>query len=281
MQLQYISTADNASIPVYWFCAENTRTTLLLQPALGIQAKLYLKLAEGLAELGCATAVLEQRGHGLSSFSPGYSCQYSFRETLDYDIPAVMAWLEQEVPDVPRLIGGHSLGGHLSTIYAGMHPTQIQGVLHFACAFPYIRDYPKRQRRMLRMLCTMIPLFSLVPGYYPGHLMGFGERESLAMMKQWRQWALSGSFDFDERRELAQAVGAFTGEVLSVDFDRDHFSSLPAVERALSPFTNAQVEQQSLGETQQGEFLGHTAWAKRPDGVVTCVGEWLDRRFPA
>ena len=59
MQLQYISTGDKASIPLYWFCAEETRATLLLLPALGIQAKLYLQLAQGLAEMGCATAVLE------------------------------------------------------------------------------------------------------------------------------------------------------------------------------------------------------------------------------
>lgn len=276
MQLQYISTADNVSVPIYWFCAEKPRATLLLQPALGIQAKLYCKLAEGLAEHGCATAILEQRGHGLSSFSPGYKCNYSFNETLDCDIPAVMQWLVSEVPEVPRLIGGHSLGGNLSTIYTGMHPEQVHGVVHLACAFPYIHDYAPRERRMLRLLCALIPLFSIVPGFYPGHLLGFGERESVGMMKQWRQWAKSGSFDFDERRHLAAAVSNFRGPVISIGFEKDDFSTASAAERALSPFTRSKIKKVSLGEQEQGEHLGHTGWTKAPDGVVASITEWLD-----
>lgn len=281
MQLEYVSTADQASIPLYWFCAEQTRATLLLQPALGIQAKLYLQLAQGLAARGYATAVLEQRGHGLSSFSPGYSCNYSFRETLDYDLPAALAWIENEAPGVPRYLGGHSLGGHLSTIYTGMHPKNINGVVHLACAFPYLADYPPRERRMLRLLTTLIPVFRLVPGYYPGHLLGFGERESLAMMRQWRQWAISGDFDFDERRGLAKAVAAFEGEVLSLGFEQDPFSTEAAVERALSPFSAAKVQQFTLGPQEQGEFLGHTAWAKQPSGVIEQISAWLERQLPA
>ncbi|MEP5569679.1 MAG: alpha/beta fold hydrolase [Halioglobus sp.] len=277
MQLQYISTADNVSVPIYWFCAEKPRATLLLQPALGIQAKLYCKLAEGLAEHGCATAIMEQRGHGLSSFTPGYKCSYSFNETLDCDIPAVMQWLTTEVPDVPRLIGGHSLGGHLSTIYTGMHPEQIHGVVHLACAFPYIQDYAAREQRMLRFLCTLIPLFSIVPGFYPGHLLGFGERESVGMMKQWRQWATSGSFDFDDRRQLADAVSRFSGPVLSIGFEKDNFSTTKAVERALSPFAQSTINEITLGEQEQGAYLGHTGWAKSPGGAIISIADWLDQ----
>ena len=281
MQLEYVSTADRASIPLYWFCAEQTRATLLLQPALGIQARLYLQLAQGLAERGYATAVLEQRGHGLSSFSPGYSCNFSFRETLDYDLPAALNWIATEAPGVPRYLGGHSLGGNLSTIYAGMHPQDIDGVVHLACAFPYLADYPPRQRRMLRLLTTLIPLFRLAPGYYPGHLLGFGERESLAMMQQWRQWVISGKFDFDERTGLAEAAAAFRGQVLSISFERDHFSTEAAVDRALSPFSAANVQRQTLGVDAQGKFLGHTAWAKQPSGVVKQISDWLDRQLPS
>lgn len=277
MQLQYISTRDQASIPVYWHCAQNARGTLLLQPALGIQAKLYNELAKGLADAGYGTAVIEQRGHGLSSFSPGYSCNYSFAETLDFDLPAVMQWLATEVPDVPRFIGGHSLGGHLSTVYTGMHPEDIHGVVHLACAFPYLHDYPAREQRMLRLLCALIPLFAIAPGYYPGHLLGFGERESISMMKQWRQWAKTGRFDFDDRRGLAEAVEAFSGPVISVAFEQDHFSNSAAVERALSPFCHSSVDKVTLGEAEQGNYLGHTAWAKSPEGVVAAVSQWLDK----
>ena len=280
MEPLYIATADGASIPLYWFEEQHVRASLLLLPALGIQARLYRKLAKGLAQRGIATAVLEQRGHGMSSFRPGYRSQYSFRESLDYDIPAAAQWITQAAPGVPRYIGGHSLGGHLSTIFTGMHPTEFRGVVHLACAFPYTADYPPRARRMLRLLIALIPLFRVAPGYYPGHLLGFGERESTAMMRQWRQWATTGRFDFDERQGLAEAVAQFNGNVLSLGFATDRFSSEAAVDRALSPFTAAQVQRATLGAAEQGACLGHTAWAKQPDGVVQMVSDWLDGQFP-
>jgi predicted alpha/beta hydrolase len=276
MQIQYIPTADKVSVPIYWFCAQNPRATLLLQPALGIQAKLYCKLAEGLAEQGCATAILEQRGHGLSSFRPGYKNNYSFNETLDCDIPAAMHWLAAEVPVVPRLLGGHSLGGHLSTIYAGMHPQEIHGVVHLACAFPYINDYAGRQQRMLQLLCGLIPLFSVAPGFYPGHLLGFGERESLGMMNQWRQWAKTGNFDFDKRWGLAAAVNNFKGPVLSIGFEEDNFCTDSAVDRALAPYTQSTIHRVTLGEQEQGSYLGHSRWARSPHGVVSSITQWLE-----
>ncbi|WP_162846013.1 alpha/beta fold hydrolase [Seongchinamella sediminis] len=276
MKTHYIDTADGAAVPLYWLHQAPARATLLLQPALGIQARLYHRLAQGLAERGIATALVEQRGHGLSSLRPGYRSNYSFRETLDCDIPAVAQWLQQTLPGVPRYIGGHSLGGHLSTIYTGMHPNAFQGVVHLACAFPYAGDYRGRTRHMLRLLTALIPLFHVAPGYYPGQLLGFGERESLAMMMQWRQWALSGQFDFSERRGLADAVARFRGEVLSLSFARDPFSTDAAVDRALSPFTGARIQRATLDTDEQGEFLGHTAWAKQPEGVVRRISEWLD-----
>ena len=277
MDIRFIHAEDGTRVPVYWSPAQVPRATLLLQPALGIQARLYQRLAEGLSMRGCSTAVMEQRGHGLSELKPGYRNQYAFTESLEQDIPAVMRWLNEQAPEAPRLIGGHSLGGHLSTLYTGQHPDQVQGVVHLACAFPFIGDYTGKQQRMLRLLCALIPLFAFFPGYYPGHLIGFGGKESVAMMKQWRQWAVTGTFDFAEHTGLADTLADYTGPVLSVTFDKDHFSTAAAVERALAPFCHASIETRHLGESEQGRHLGHTGWAKQPDGVVNAIDGWLNR----
>ncbi|PLW68772.1 alpha/beta fold hydrolase [Pseudohalioglobus lutimaris] len=276
METRHITAKDGTSIPIYWSPAQTPRATLLLQPALGIQAKLYRPLAAGLSTRGCSTAIMEQRGHGLSKLQPGYNSHYSFTETLEQDIPAVMQWLQEQVENKPRLIGGHSLGGHLSTLYTGQHPGEIHGVVHLACAFPFIGDYSGKQKRMLQLLCRLIPLFAVFPGYYPGHLIGFGEKESIAMMMQWRQWAISGEFDFDSHKGLTDALVDYAGPVISLSFEKDQFSTAAAVERALSPFCNASIERTHLGEQQQGEFLGHSGWAKQPDGAVEAIDTWLN-----
>jgi dienelactone hydrolase len=49
------------------------------------------------------------------------------------DIDAAIAVLRrrQDVAPGPVLIGGHSRGGVLSVVYAGMHPEQALGVINF------------------------------------------------------------------------------------------------------------------------------------------------------
>lgn len=268
-------TADGTVVPLYWYKADKPEYCILLSPAVGIQAKLYQKLAAELAGQGCSTCLLEQRGHGLSPLRPGYSNRYTLSDALEQDLPAAISFIRKQLPDTPLYLAGHSLGGHLSTLYAGKQPDQIAGVIHLACAFPYYKDYGPKEQRLLRFLCSIMPVFSVFPGYYPGKLMGFGGKESLGVMQQWCQWARNGSFDFDGHNGLADAVAQFTGPVLSISFDRDNFSTEAALERALSPFTHADISRQELGEREQGQHLGHVGWARGPTGVTQSIMRWL------
>jgi predicted alpha/beta hydrolase len=276
MELLDISAADGTTVPLTWFEAEPARCALLLLPALGIQSRLYNRLGEQLAGRGCSVCLMEQRGHGRSPLTPGRGTRYCLGDILDHDMPAAMAWVSNQSHGMPLLLGGHSLGGHLSTIYTGQHPGQLTGVVHLACAFPYYGDYSGRQSKLVRLLCSLVPLFALVPGYYPGHIMGFGGRESAQLMRQWCEWARTGSFDFGGRKGLAEAVSNYEGPLISVSFSRDDFASEAALERAMSPFTNARVTRVRLGEGEQGEHLGHTGWTRGPEGVVCTIMDWMD-----
>ena len=124
-----------------------------------------------------------------------------------------------------------------------------------------------------------MPVFAMIPGYYPGKRLGFGGRESIAMMQQWCQWAKTGSFDFDKQSGRADKVAQFSGPLLSISFERDQFASDAALDRAVAPFVNSSVTRIRLGEKQQGEYLGHTGWAKSPAGVVTAVREWISQNI--
>lgn len=271
---------DGTPLPLYWYPAAQPAWRLLLLPALGIQARLYRRLAAGLAANGCSTAILEQRGHGLSPLRASYRQRHSMLDLLEQDLPAALDWLDRQDPASPLLLGGHSLGGHLSTLYVGQHPDRVAGVIHLACAFPFIDAYTGRQQSMLRLLCRLIPVFRLVPGYYPGTLLGFGERESSRMMQEWRHWAVTGRFEIAGYPGTGADVGRFMGPVLSLGFDRDHFSTEAAVKHALAPFTHARITQRTLGRTEQGDHLGHTGWARAPSGVVDAVVAWLTEAVP-
>ena len=275
------TAGDGTVIPLTWFDAKHPRCSLVFLPALGIQSKLYSRLGAALAERDVSVCLVEQRGHGASPVPVGRGTRFGIAELVEQDIPAVLEVAEARAPGLPLVLGGHSLGGHLSTLFAGIEPGRISGVAHVACGFPYYRDFPAHRARLIRILCFLVSLAGWVPGYFPGRTIGFAGRESIQLMRDWRGWALTGRFDYKGRKDAAELVSGFTGPVLSVSLDRDEFSSPAAVDRALSPFTQAVVEKVTLDESHQGEYLGHFAWTREPEGVAEKLAEWSQREVMA
>lgn len=278
MKSEATVASDGTVVPLTWFDAGKPSCVMVFLPALGIQSKLYSKMGTELASRGCSVCLMEQRGHGASAVPIRRGTDFGIAEFVEKDIPAILDAVEARLPGTPVILGGHSLGGHLSTLYSGIRPQRISGLFHVACGFPYYRDFPASRALQIRLLCAMIPVFGVFPGYFPGKFIGFGGRESIRLMRDWRGWALTGSFDFGGRKDVEKAVAEFTGPVLALSLGHDDFSSVAAEERALSPLARAQVTQITLDEAQQGDYLGHFAWTREPAGVVNCLADWVERK---
>lgn len=280
MKKMHVNAPDGRVVSLLWFEAPEATRSMLILPALGLQARWYEKLAEGMVEHQCSVCVMEYRGHGISPVRAGRDNNWGMADLLD-DVDVAMHWINKKAPSLPCVLAGHSLGGHLATIYSGVRPRAIAGVVLLACAFPFHDDYPPKISRQINMLCRILPFLRWYPGYYPGERIGFGGNEALQVMNDWACWARSGGFDFDGKRDLAEDVAKFTGPVLSISFDRDDYSSPKAVRRALSPFTSASVSRQQLGPAEQGQFLGHIDWAQSPEGVLWALWHWMRELVPA
>lgn len=278
-----ISSGDGISLPLSWFPAQQSRWSLLFLPALGIQCRMYDAMAKALAAAGCSVLLMEQRGHGRSSLRASRKIRWGLDHYLQYDIPAALAWLESqpESRGRPLIMGGHSLGGHLSSIYCGQHPQRLQGVLHVACGFPFHSDFDAANSRLIRLLCHLIPLFQVIPGYFPGARLGFAGRESMQLMLDWRDWAQRGNLDYASHQGLQTAIAAYSGTLLAVSMEGDELSSKKAEQRAIVGFTSARISQVRLGRDVAGERLGHFGWTKPPDAAVQAILQWLQREFPS
>jgi len=288
-----IPSGDGVSQPLSWFAAEQSRWSLLFLPALGIQCRMYKAMAAALSAAGCSVLLMEQRGHGRSPLRASRSVNWGFDQYLQYDIPAALDWMSAQPESVgrPVIMGGHSLGGHLSSIFSGQHPERLQGVLHVACGSPHAADFGPPKTYLIKTLCRIITLLSLVPGYFPGTRLGFAGRESLQLMRDWRYWATIGTLDYGPHQGLQAAIANFRGALLAVSMAGDEFSSLKAEQRAIVPFTSARRSEVRLGSDAPGdasgnvsanvpvERLGHFNWARRPDAVVLTVLQWLNREF--
>jgi predicted alpha/beta hydrolase len=276
-----IPSGDGISLPLSWYPAKASRWSLLFLPALGIQCRMYDQMALALANSGCSVLLMEQRGHGRSALRASRKVHWGLDHYLEYDIPAALQWLESQAESKDRVLvlGGHSLGGNLSSIYCGRHPQQLQGVLHVACSVPHHADFSANRSRLIRLLSGLISVFRIFPGYFPGNQLGFAGRESLQLMRDWRDWALRGKLDYGPHHGLQSAIANFSGPLLALSMDGDELSSKKAEQRAIAGFTSAHISQVRLGKDELGDRLGHFGWTRPPDAVVKAMLEWLQAEF--
>ena len=114
---------------------------LIIWPAFGAKARFYRQLARALAERGLASAVVEWRGHGDSTPLVDRESSFGYDELARVDAPAVTAAVRAARPHSPVVLLGHSLGGHVCTLYAATHAGEVDGLVLVGSASPYFRNY--------------------------------------------------------------------------------------------------------------------------------------------
>ena len=273
-------TQDGATVPLWVHRAEGAaKYVILLAPALGIPAGFYKRLCAELAINGISTVCMEQRGNGRSPYRPGDGSQFGLKDYLEQDLPAAVAYIEQTFlrePNAPELVlAGHSLGGHMTGLFAARNPDKTTRLVRLACGFPYHGDFTGRAAVFVRLLAFILPGVTRVFGYFPGNRMGFGGREYRELMLDWRVWAREGRYRIAGLNSLGESLRSFSGQVLSIAFDEDTMYSEAAANRGLSYFEKASVTQITLGEKEQGKHLGHINWARGPSGAAKAISDWL------
>ncbi|WP_020399323.1 alpha/beta hydrolase family protein [Kordiimonas gwangyangensis] len=271
-----LEAEDSTTVPVQIYTAiGKAKATALMLPALGIAAKFYRRLAEGLAGAGIDTVLMEQRGHGESPYRAKRGQGFGYTEFLDTDVRTALDFARGLSNGRPLYMGGHSLGGHMSAITAGRDGADIAGVIQLACGFPYTRLYSRKAAGKIKTLCALIPPVTFFCGFFPGDRVGFGGREYSRLMRDWRDWALHGTYDYGNVTGVEDDIAAYKGRVLSIAFEDDFFASDLAVEYSHSRLKNAEVTAIKLGAAEQGEYLGHFNWARKPDGAVAAIVNWI------
>jgi predicted alpha/beta hydrolase len=136
----------------------------------------------------------------------GRGCDWGYRELLVHDLPACEAAVAQAVPDLPRLLGGHSLGGQLASVRAGLAPGSASALWLVASGTPYWRAFPQG-----RGGGCLLPIARSTGSPAPTascreRRIGFGGEESRGVMRDWSRTGLGGRYAaarFDVDLELA------------------------------------------------------------------------------
>jgi predicted alpha/beta hydrolase len=280
-----VTAIDAAAIPVA--VADGSRFELLCvqpagawhrllywAPAMGIPARHYLPLAEALAARGTAVVVHEWRGIGSSNRRASRTCDWGYRELLQLDLAAGMAAVRERWPQATCWVGGHSLGGQLSALYASLHPDEFAGLLLVASGAPYWRRF--RHGWPIGAAYVLAPWLATLLGHLPGRRIGFGGNEARGVIADWARSGRTGRY-------------AATG--MAQDFEQQlallHLPSLALRLRDdwLGPRASLAWLEGKLGSGERSvdvitpEDLGgpadHFGWMKTPAPIASRLAAWI------
>jgi predicted alpha/beta hydrolase len=252
--------------------------TLLWLPALGVAARHYLPFAEALAAQGIAVFVHEWRGHGSSNLRASRTSDWGYRELLEVDLPASTRLIHEQFSSLPKIIGGHSLGGQLAACLLALRPEAAQRLWLVASGSPFWRMFPRPRGWLLPLAYRFLPWLADRTGSLPGRSIGFGGREARGVMRDWTRTGLSGRYAGKHMAiDLETALADVPVEVDAVRLADDWLvpaASLQFLTRKMRP---SAVRLDTINAKQLGIRADHFAWMQRPEAVAAALAETLGR----
>ena len=255
--------------------ADRCRQWLYWVPALGVSARHYLPLAQALAAHGIAVAVHEWRGIGSSNLRASRRNNWGYRELLQMDFQAGMAALRQHQPQANCWLGGHSLGGQLAVLYAGLHPSELAGLVLVASGSPYWRQF---HRGALICGCYVIaPLLANLLGYLPGRRLGFGGNEARGVIADWTRSGRSGRYSAaGMQQNLEKALEQLSLPVLGLRLQNDWLGPQASLDWLLGKMPDATcVTGVVTPNDLDGKVADHFSWMELPTNVAARIAMWM------
>ena len=249
------------------------RALALVLPALGLRAGYYGELARALSDGGVATVPLDFPGHGQSPVRAGRDHDWGYRELVEHTLAAREAAVAA-VPGVPVLAVGHSIGGQVALLAAGLAPDAFRGVALIASGSPHWRAFPGATGWGIRAAGWVAPSLSSLVGHFPGETVRFGGREARRLMTEWASLARTGAYTFPGFDGEA-ALAAVRAPVLAVRVEGDELAPEAAMEDTLQKLVGAPVERRAWTGLPPENV--HNRWPRTTDPAAAYVRALLSR----
>lgn len=250
----------------------NPVASLLWLPALGVAARHYLPLAEALAARGIAVFVHEWRGNGSSNRRADHASDWGYRQLLTLDLPLSEAALADAAPNLPRIVGGHSLGGQLACCRLALQPDLAQRLWLVASGAPYWRAFPLPTRLWLPLVYRFLPWLADRRGALPGRRIGFGGQEARGVIRDWARTALSGRYAArGVNADLETGMARVEINARAVVFDDDWLAPESSLRFLLAKLSRSHARMQTLDRDALGVRADHFAWLQQPQAVATAL----------
>ena len=277
-----VSAADGTTNRLTIFPASNSTAVVLLMPAMGVRAAFYRPFAQSLAQAGWHSATADLRGIGESGVRVRQGARFGYREMVELDWPANLQRLRQRFPGLPVYLLGHSLGGQLNAMYAGLQPESVAGLIFISCGSVYFRGWGFPASLKILAQSQFLLAISEAVGYLPGDKIGFGGAEAKGVIRDWARLARSGQFKpAGTSVDYEKAMQAFSNPLLAISFSDDDFAPHASTRNLLHKLPAARATHLQLQPTELGlPKGGHFAWVKNNQRVVEHISAWLAKQMP-
>lgn len=269
-----VTAADGVGSELLLVGGTIPRRWLYWLPAMGVPAKHYLPFAEAMAARGVAVALHEWRGISSSERRAGRRQDWGYRTLLREDLPAGLAAAHAAWPEIPGLLGGHSLGGQLACAFAGLHAAQVAGLVLVASGAPYWRNFDRAW--LIGAAYVAAPLLADLFGHFPGRRIGFGGNEARGVIRDWARSGRTGRYAADGMGDLQAGMAAVDAPLLALRLRDDWLGPAASLEWLLGKLPRASITRGVLAPDELHGPADHFGWMKAPHPIAARVAAWLD-----
>jgi len=250
---------------------------LVWLPALGVPAAKYQAFAEALANQGISTVVHEWRGLASSSLRPSRRVDWGYRELIEMDIPATAQRAAAGNPEVPWLMGGHSIGGQLAALAQARNP-MARGLVFLATGVPYAAAYPIGQRLLIGGFARLIPALVSAVGYFPGDRLKWAGREAAQLMREWAGTVRSGHYmGVGLGEDVEQRMAQISVPRLGLRMSEDWLVPKASLDMLLAKLGPGPQQREEFDALRLGAPADHFRWMRKPDALALATAEWVRR----
>lgn len=258
--------------PVTFYPVAGATRTIIVLPALGVVARKYVGLAQLLAKAGNNVLVADWPGQGESQPRPSWRFDYGYRQLVDEFLPKLLRLADEQFPGTTPVLLGHSLGGHIATLYVAANPQGTVRMVGVACGNIHYRNWRGLRALMTPTVAVTFNVLTSVLGYLPGRRIGFGGHEARQLMRDWGRVAFSGHYN-----HLGLALTPAKSNAASslfIQIEGDKFAP-PASTLALAKLVQDEPQIDLLPSPRPARENAHSAWLRAPQSVADHVNRWL------
>ena len=237
---------------------DTQRPVVIINAATSVRCRHYSRFADYLFANDFDVITYDYRGIGESRPASLKRLKASWSDWGALDFEAMLKRAQREFPDQPIDVVGHSFGGCAAGL--GASGRLIRRLVTVGAQFAYWRDYaPAHRWRMLGKWHVVMPLITMIYGYFPGKRLGWLEDTPAGVVRDW-----STPTARYERRPSGQDLhirnfAAVTAKALAISVSDDPYGTIPAIERLLGYFTHAsnthlRIAPEDIGEKEVGHF---------------------------